>query len=121
GSGERMKGGARVQVRRNVFGERWWKLAINCMANPLAGLTGLGSAEVRIDPQVSSVGIHLGAEVIKVGRAVGHEVEPIYGIAVERFVGAYEGRGLRALLADVAEIARKRGGGRPSLLQDVIP
>ena len=117
---ELMNAVAPTQVTTNLFGERWSKLAINCMANPLAGLTGLGSAEVRIDPQVSSVGIHLGAEVIKVGRAVGHEVEPIYGIAVERFVGAYEGRGLRALLADVAEIARKRGGGRPSLLQDVI-
>jgi 2-dehydropantoate 2-reductase len=111
---------AQTEVTTNLFGERWSKLAINCMANPLAGLTGLGSAEVRIDPKVSAVGIHLGAEVIKVGRAVGHEVEPIYGIPPQRFVDAYEGRGLRELLADVAEIARKRGGGRPSLLQDVI-
>jgi 2-dehydropantoate 2-reductase len=111
---------APTQVTTNLFGERWSKLAVNCMANPLAGLTGLGSAEVRIDPQVSAVGIHLGAEVIMVGRAVGHEVEPIYGIDVQRFVDAYAGRGLAELLHDVAEVARKRGGGRPSLLQDVI-
>jgi 2-dehydropantoate 2-reductase len=39
---------------------------------------------------------------------------------VQRFVDAYAGRGLPALLRDVAEVARKRGGGRPSLLQDVI-
>ncbi len=117
---ELMNAVAPAQVTPNLFGERWSKLAVNCMANPLAGLTGLGSAEVRIDPQVSSVGIHLGAEVIKVGRAVGHEVEPIYGIPVQRFVDAYEGRGLAELLADVADIAKKRGGGRPSLLQDVI-
>lgn len=111
---------APAQVTTNLFGERWSKLAINCMANPLAGLTGLGSAEVRIDPRVSAVGIHLGAEVVMVGRAVGHEVEPIYGIAVQRFVDAYGGKGLRELLTDVAEVARKRGGGRPSLLQDVM-
>ena len=111
---------ATTHVTTNLWGERWSKLAINCMANPLAGLTGLGSAEVRIDPNVSAVGIHLGAEVIMVGRAVGHEVEPIYGIEAQRFVDAYQGKGLRELLANVAEIARKRGGGRPSLLQDVI-
>jgi 2-dehydropantoate 2-reductase len=117
---ELMNAVATTEVTTNLFGERWSKLAINCMANPLAGLTGLGSAEVRIDPKVSAVGIHLGAEVIMVGRAVGHEVEPIYGIETQRFVDAYQGRGLRELLADVADIARKRGGGRPSLLQDVI-
>jgi 2-dehydropantoate 2-reductase len=111
---------AEAHVTTNLFGERWSKLAVNCMANPLAGLTGLGSAEVRIDPKVSAVGIHLGAEAIMVGRAVGHEVEPIYGIPTQRFVDAYQGRGLKELLADVAEIARKRGGGRPSLLQDVM-
>jgi 2-dehydropantoate 2-reductase len=55
-----------------------------------------------------------------VGRAAGHEVEPIYGISAQRFVDAYAGRGLRELLADIADIARKRGGGRPSRLQDVM-
>ena len=117
---ELMNAVAATEVTTNLFGERWSKLAINCMANPLAGLTGLGSAEVRIDPKVSAVGIHLGAEVIMVGRAVGHEVEPIYGIPAQRFVDAYQGRSLPQLLTDVADIARKRGGGRPSLLQDVM-
>jgi 2-dehydropantoate 2-reductase len=117
---EVMSAVAETHVTTNLFGERWSKLAINCMANPMAGLSGLGSAEVRIDPEISSVGIHLGAECIMVGRAAGHEVEPIYGIPAQRFVDAYQGRGLGQLLADVAEVARKRGGGRPSLLQDVI-
>src|SRR5205823_4388406 len=27
----------------NLFGERWSKLTVNCMANPLAGLSGLGA------------------------------------------------------------------------------
>ena len=108
------------QVTTNLFGERWSKLAINCMANPLAGLTGLGSLQVRTDPKVSAVGVHVGAEAIIVGRAVGYEVEPIYGIPTQRYVDAYQGRGLARLLADIAEMARKRGGGQPSLLQDVL-
>jgi 2-dehydropantoate 2-reductase len=47
-------------------------------------------------------------------------VEPIYGVPTQRYVDAYEGKGLAKLLDDIAEIARKRGGGQPSLLQDVI-
>jgi 2-dehydropantoate 2-reductase len=54
-----------------------------------------------------------------VGRAVGYEVEPIYGIPVQRYLDVYAGRGLTALLADIDRIARARGGGQPSLLQDV--
>jgi len=38
---------AKSVVTTNLFGERWSKLTVNCMANPLAGLSGLGSAEIR--------------------------------------------------------------------------
>jgi 2-dehydropantoate 2-reductase len=111
---------AESTVTTNLWGERWSKLAINCMANPLSGLTGLGTLDVRTIPEIAAVGIHLGAEAMAVGRAVGHEVEPIYGIAVERYLDAYAGRGLAELLADIAAVARARGGGQPSLLQDVV-
>ena len=111
---------AETKVTTNLWGERWSKLAINCMANPLAGLTGLGTLDVRTIPEMAAVGVHLGAEAIAVGRAVGHEVEPIYGIATQRYVDAYAGRGLPELLADIAKVARVRGGGQPSLLQDVV-
>jgi 2-dehydropantoate 2-reductase len=110
---------AETKVTTNLFGERWSKLAINCMANPLAGLTGLGTLQVRTDPQIAAIGVLVGAEAILVGRAAGHEVEPIYGIPTQRYVDAYNGKGLKPLLDEIAEIARKRGGGEPSLLQDV--
>src|SRR5215470_6316201 len=111
---------AETKVTSNLWGERWSKLAINCMANPLSGLTGLGTLDVRTIPEVAAVGVHLGAEAITVGHAVGHEVEPIYGIPVQRYLDAYAGRGLLELLADIAAVARARGGGQPSLLQDVV-
>jgi len=117
---EVMNGVAETTLTQNLFGERWSKLAINCMANPLAGLTGFGTLQVRTDRNICAVGVHVGAEAIMVGRAVGHEVEPIYGIPAQRYVDAYGGRGLAPLLDEIAEIARKRGGGQPSLLQDVI-
>jgi 2-dehydropantoate 2-reductase len=85
------------KVTTNLFGERWSKLALNCMANPVAGLSGLGTAEVRTEPGPRRIAVHLGAEVVKVGRAAGHEVE-----------------------ADISRDATSRAGGRPSLLQDVM-
>ena len=111
---------APAQVTTNLWGERWSKLTVNCMANPLAGLSGFGSAEVRSEPAPRRLAIHIAAEVIKVGRASGHEVEPIYGIAPQRFVDAAEGRDFAGVEADLAKSAKHLTGGRPSLLQDVM-
>jgi 2-dehydropantoate 2-reductase len=109
-----------AKVTTNLFGERWSKLTVNCMANPLAGLSGFGTAEVRTQPGPRRIAIHVGGEVVKVGRACGYEVEPIYGIAAQRFADASEGRGFAEVEADVAAEGQRRGGGRPSLLQDVM-
>lgn len=111
---------APAQLTTNLRGERWSKLAVNCMANPLAGLSGLGSAEVRSEPAPRRVAIQIAAEVIKVGRALGHEVEPIYGIEPQRLVDAAGGRDLAAVEADMARGAKHLTGGQPSLLQDVL-
>ena len=108
------------KVTTNLVGERWSKLALNCMANPVAGLSGLGTAEVRTEPGPRRITVHLGAEVVKVGRAAGHEVEPIFRITAQRFVDAAEGRGLAEVEADISRDAKSRAGGRPSLLQDVM-
>jgi 2-dehydropantoate 2-reductase len=107
-------------VTTNLFGERWSKLAVNCMANPLAGLSGLGSAEVRTERGPRRLAIHIAAEVIKVGRACGHEVEPIWGVAAQRFVDAVAGKGLPEVEAEMMVGARQIAGGRPSFLQDVM-
>jgi 2-dehydropantoate 2-reductase len=111
---------APAKLTTNLMGERWSKLAVNCMANPLAGLTGFGSAEVRSEREPCLVGIQIGAEVVNVARASGHEVEPIYGIDPQRYVDAAEGRGRVELQADIAAGAKFLTGGRPSLLQDVL-
>jgi len=111
---------AGAKVTTNLFGERWSKLTVNCMANPIAGLSGLGSAEVRSVPGPARVAIQVAAEAITVGRACGFEVEPIYGIDTQRFVDAAAGRGTDQLLADMAAGAKGLAGGRPSMLQDVM-
>lgn len=108
------------RVTTNMWGERWSKLAVNCMLNPVAGLSGLGSAEVRTDPVASRIAIQMAAEVISVARALGHTVEPIFGIEPSRFVDAAKGINSDALQADMAAGAGTLSGGRPSFLQDVM-
>jgi 2-dehydropantoate 2-reductase len=108
------------KVTTNLFGERWSKLTVNCMANAIAGLSGLGSAEVRSVPVPARIAIQLAAEAIGVGRKCGFEVEPIYGIDTQRFVDAAAGRETGQLLADMAASAKGLAGGRPSMLQDVM-
>jgi 2-dehydropantoate 2-reductase len=111
---------APAQVTTNLWGERWAKLASNCMANPIAGLTGLGSAELRADPEARRVSIHVAAETISVARALGHEVEPLFGIDAQRFVDAAAGKNVEELETDMAASAQTLAGGRPSFLQDVM-
>lgn len=111
---------ADTKVTTNLMGERWSKLALNCMLNPIAGLTGLGTAECRTEPGPRRLAVHLGAEVIRVGRGCGFEVEPTFGIPAQRFLDAAEGRGLAEVEAGISRDATTRAGGRPSMLQDVM-
>jgi 2-dehydropantoate 2-reductase len=111
---------APTKLTTNLWGERWSKLTVNCMVNPLAGLSGLGSAEVRMEALPRRIAVYIGAEVITVGRACGHEVEPIYSVPAQRFVDAAQGRGLAEVERDMSADARSRVGGRPSMLQDVM-
>jgi len=93
---------------------------VNCMGNALAGLSGLGSAEIRLEPGPRRIAIQLGAEAVRVGRALGHAIEPLIGIDAQRIVDAAEGCGLADVEADLAAEATRRTGGRPSFLQDVM-
>jgi 2-dehydropantoate 2-reductase len=111
---------APAKVTTNLWGERWSKLAVNCMANPLAGLSGLGSAEVRMQREPRRIAIQIAAEVVAVGRAHGYEVEPLFGIPAQAFVDAAAGRGLEDVEARMEAEATRRSGGRPSFLQDVL-
>ena len=111
---------ARAEVTTNLWGERWAKLGINCMANPLAGLSGLTSAQVRTEAGPRRVAIQIGAEVVRVGRAAGHQVEGLLGVSAQQLVDAAEGRGVAEVEASMAAVAARNTSGRPSLLQDVM-
>jgi 2-dehydropantoate 2-reductase len=79
---------AATKATTNLWGERWSKLAVNCMVNPISGLSGFDSAEARTDHVPRRIAVFTAAEVIQVGRARGYE-------------------------ADMARDAKSRVGGRP--------
>ena len=105
----------------NLWGERWAKLAFNCMANPLTGLTGYPYAEALRRPETRRIEIQVAAECIRVARAAGQEVGAVLGIPSGRYVDAAEGRNIEELEADLLAAADRLGGtARASFLQDVM-
>ena len=110
-----------TKVTPNLWGQRWAKLATNSMANPICALTGLSSAASRETPGVVDVTISIGAEVVRVGSALGVDVEPINNVPAQLYVDATEdATALEDLKSQLAEGASQLGAGRPSMLQDVI-
>ena len=110
-----------TKITTNLWGERWAKLAVNSMANPICALTGLSSGESRSTPGGVDITVKIGAEVVKVATALGVSVEPINGVPADLYVKAAEdAEALEELKSELAETARQLGAGRPSMLQDVI-
>jgi len=117
-AGEIMNDVAVPKVTTNLFGERWSKLTVNCMANPLAGL---GPRHRRGTPPSASRAHRdlRGRRGREVGRAWRFEVEPIYGIAAQRS-WTLRGRGLTEVEADVAAEAPRPRRRAALALQDVM-
>ncbi|HJO83311.1 MAG: 2-dehydropantoate 2-reductase [SAR202 cluster bacterium] len=110
-----------THVTTNLWGERWAKLAVNSMANPICALTSLGSAASREAPGVVDVTVKIGAEVVQVGAALGVHIEPINGVPAQMYVDAAKDTlVLEELKSRLAETAKELGAGRPSMLQDVM-
>lgn len=110
---------ALTRTTTDLYGQRWSKLTLNCMVNPIAGLTGYGTREVMFDPVARKVAIHLGAEVLAVAAAAGHPVESVAGMAAHRFPDAVRGEGVAELEKDLEHFGELAGTGRSSFVQDV--
>ena len=108
-----------TRATANLWGERWAKLIVNSMANPIAGITGLGSAELRANPEAFPIIVRIACEALTVAEAQGVQVEPVGGIPGQSYLDAGRGVGLQELRDKLIEGGRSLGAGRPSLAQDV--
>jgi 2-dehydropantoate 2-reductase len=108
-----------TRATANLWGERWAKLIVNSMSNPVAGITGLGSAELRARTEVLPIIVRIACEALTVAEALGVQVEPVGGIPGQAYLDAGRGLGLQELHDKLIAGGRNLGAGRPSLLQDV--
>jgi 2-dehydropantoate 2-reductase len=104
----------------NLWGDRWAKLTVNSMANALAGITGLGSAALRREPEAFPICLQVAREALTVAQTLGVQVEPVGGIPMQAYLEASRGVGREELRAKWVEAGQSLGAGRPSLLQDVL-
>jgi len=109
----------------NLWGERWSKLVQNGMGNGVPAATGLTSGECARDPALRRFQIQLAGEGIRVGQALGYQLEKIRGLDPERLARAAEGDAAAFAEAD-AQLAPKAGANpradiqRPSMAQDIL-
>jgi 2-dehydropantoate 2-reductase len=109
-----------ARATTNLWGERWAKLTVNCMANPIAGITGMNNQEMRANPDVFALTVAVAGEALTVAQTLGVQVEPVGGIPAQAYLDAVSGVGVEALRGAWVEHGRSVGSGRPSLLQDVM-
>jgi 2-dehydropantoate 2-reductase len=108
----------------NIWGERWSKLVTNAMANGMSASTGLISKAILTNDSLRRFGARLGSEAIRVGQALGYELEDIHHIDPEIIARAGEGDPAAVREYDEHRLAEvsKAGGGehRPSMGQDMV-
>ena len=106
-------------VTDNLWGERWSKMVINCMANPSAGMTGLTSHEVRANEESRKMMLKFGAEALRVGRTLGHNIpSPVKGFSLDDIESAAWER--NAELEATFSGPPPQVPGYPSLYQDIL-
>jgi 2-dehydropantoate 2-reductase len=112
------------KVTTNLWGERWSKLVQNGMSNGVSAATGLSTSDCMRDNTIRRFQIQLAGEGIRVGQALGYEIEKIRGLDAERFALANENNSVA--LAEVEAVLMPKAGAnpradiqRPSMAQDI--
>jgi 2-dehydropantoate 2-reductase len=113
-----------AMVTENLWGERWSKLVTNVMGNGLSACTGMVSKDLIRNDTIRRFSARLGSEAIRVGQALGYELEEIQHIDPEVIARAGEGDSAATREYDEHRLAEvnKGGGGehRPSMGQDMM-
>ncbi|MEP7206743.1 MAG: 2-dehydropantoate 2-reductase [Casimicrobiaceae bacterium] len=111
-----------ARITANLWGERWSKLVANAMTSPLCAVTGLSFKEMYALAGARRVIAHLAAEAIELGRALGYELEPVFGADPDLYIRAAHGDTVSlAELGDHLEAAQASSlpEGRSGIAQDI--
>src|SRR5258706_13355670 len=80
-----------AKVTGNLWSERSSQLVANAMANGIAACTGLSSGEILHNDPIRHFSTRVGSEAIRVGQALGYQLEEIYHLPPETIARAGEG------------------------------
>lgn len=110
------------KTTENLWGERWSKLIVNSMRNPVSAATGRGGNGNDRDPMTRRLAIRIAAEAIEVGLAHGYTLEKVYKMDPRRLMAA--GKGDAAALEECESILLentkfRNDEQRPSMGQDI--
>jgi 2-dehydropantoate 2-reductase len=111
-----------AKVTTNLWGERWTKLVLNSSHNALSAVTGYNMRMMVEQDQSRLLKIKLSAEAVRVGLALGYDLEILRGMTPEKMMAAADGDpDARAEIeaAMFAEIENRSEDGRPSTAQDI--
>jgi 2-dehydropantoate 2-reductase len=111
-----------AKVTDNLWGERWSKLVANVMQNGLSACTGLPGSEILKSDPLRHFSTRLGSEAIRVGQALGYQLEEILHLPPETIAKAGEGdaEAMRACDEQRFKDSKKTSGAqRPSMGQDM--
>ena len=114
-----------AKATTNLWGERWSKLVQNAMGNGVTAATGLTSGDCLRDPAIRRFQIALAGEAVRVGQALGYQLEKIRGAEPEQYVRAAQGdseslKELEALIVPKPGSNPRAGIQRPSMAQDIL-
>jgi len=114
-----------AKATTNLWGERWSKLVQNAMGNPVTAATGLTTPACAADPTIRRFQIAIAGEAIRVGQALGYQIEKMRGIEPETMARAAEGDKVCLEEAEATFTknlsANPRGDiQRPSMAQDIL-
>jgi len=110
------------KVTTNLWGERWSKLVVNSMRNGLSAATGLFGNQRDAMEGPRGISIRLGSEAVRVGQALGFQLERMLGMEPEVLARAGEGHqdALTEITNVLMEGVKKRSDEqRPSMAQDI--
>jgi 2-dehydropantoate 2-reductase len=102
----------------NIWGERWAKLAANCLGNPVGAMSGLGSHGQADSAEARRLKMHIAREVVQVGQALGYQVESVGGVEADTWLHIDQGDVFEDL--DGRLQAKGRVDWHASMAQDII-
>jgi 2-dehydropantoate 2-reductase len=106
-----------VEIKPNILAAKWMKLVVNAMCLGPFAMVGLPLIDALKVPGMRELIIEIGEEAMRVGRDLGHPVEPIFGLTQADLAGS--NRPAEKLFDTLAAHVGP-GRSRNTVLQDLL-